>query len=122
CSFTTLFRSVSEMGLSVQWKRILLVLAACVASASGVVGQTASESPRVRALRVTEPIKIDGHLDEPAWAQAEAATDFRMQKPKEGAPASERTEVRVLYDEKKIYFGIRAFDSEPGRINARELT
>lgn len=40
----------------------------------------------------------------------------------EGAPASEPTEVRVLYDDKHIYIGIRAFDSEPRRINAREMT
>lgn len=112
------------MRLLVQWKTILLVPAACLALVSINAGQTPSpaEAPRVRALRVTEPIKIDGRLDEPVWAQAEAATDFRMENPKEGAPASERTEVRVLFDEKNIYFGVRAFDSEPGKINARELT
>src|SRR5262249_37931637 len=108
----------------VPWKRILLALANCVALVSVDAGQTPSvtEVPRIRALRATEPIKIDGRLDEPAWSKAEAATDFRMESPKEGAPASERTEVRVLFDDKNIYFGIRAFDSEPDKINARELT
>ena len=96
----------------------------CVTPSTTVVGQTsaAAEVPRIRALRVTEPIKVDGHLDESAWSKAEAATDFRMQSPKEGAPASERTEVRVLFDDKHVYFGIRAFDAEPSKINARELT
>ncbi|HEX3083210.1 MAG TPA: hypothetical protein VHP99_01705, partial [Pyrinomonadaceae bacterium] len=62
---------------------------------------------RIRILRVSDPIKIDGHLDEPAWSQAEAATDFRQESPTEGAPASEKTEVRVLYDNKNAYIGIR---------------
>ncbi|MFL6332827.1 MAG: DUF5916 domain-containing protein [Pyrinomonadaceae bacterium] len=77
--------------------------------------------PRVRALRVSEGIKIDGRLDEPAWSRADAATDFRMEEPTEGAPASERTEVRVLYDDKNLYVGMHALDSEPARINSREL-
>src|SRR6266513_2639760 len=76
---------------------------------------------RIQARRVTEAIKIDGLLNEPAWSLAQPATDFFQQQPTEGAPASERTEVRVLFDEKNIYFGIRAFDSDAGHINARDL-
>src|SRR6266513_1506560 len=76
---------------------------------------------RIQARRVTEAIKIDGLLNEPAWSLAQPATDFRQERPTEGAPASERTEVRVLFDEKNIYFGIRAFDSEAIHINARDL-
>ena len=76
---------------------------------------------RIRVLHVTEPIKIDGRLDEPSWWQAEMATDFRQQEPNEGEPASEKTEVRVLFDDKNLYVGVHAFDSEPSRINAREL-
>src|SRR5438132_1993256 len=76
---------------------------------------------RVHTIRTTDAIKIDGLLDEPAWSQVEPATDFRQQQPNEGAPASERTEVRVLFDDKNIYFGIRAFDSDATHINAREL-
>jgi hypothetical protein len=80
-----------------------------------------SSARRIRILRISDPIKIDGHLDEPAWSQAEAATDFRQESPTEGAPASEKTEVRVLYDNKNLYIGIRAFDSEAAKINARDL-
>jgi hypothetical protein len=76
---------------------------------------------RIHILSLSDPIKIDGRLDEPAWSQAEPATDFRQESPTEGAPASEKTEVRVLYDAKNIYIGIRAFDSEPTKINARDL-
>jgi hypothetical protein len=80
-----------------------------------------TESKRSQAVRVSETIKIDGLLDEAAWSLAQPATDFRQERPTEGAPASERTDVRVLFDEKNIYFGIRAFDSDATHINAREL-
>ena len=46
---------------------------------------------------------------------------FSNSNPAKAQPASERTEVRVLFDEKNIYFGIRAFDSDAAHINAREL-
>jgi hypothetical protein len=76
---------------------------------------------RIQALRVTDAIKIDGVLNEPAWSLAQPATDFLQERPIEGAPASEKTEVRVLFDDKNIYFAIRAFDSDAAHINAREL-
>src|SRR6266513_1275897 len=76
---------------------------------------------RVHTIRTTDPIKIDGIIDETGWSLVPPATDFRQQQPNEGAPASERTEVRVLFDDKNIYFGIRAFDSDAKHINAREL-
>jgi len=76
---------------------------------------------RIHAPRISEPIKVDGRLDEPAWSRAEAADGFRMEEPHEGEPASERTEARILFDDKNLYVGVRAFDSEPARINSREL-
>ncbi len=89
------------------------------AGAQQTPGQT--NQRRVRALRISEPIKLDGRLDEPAWARAEPATDFLQEEPQEGAPATEKTEVRILYDSRNLYIGIHAWDSEPRRVNAREL-
>src|SRR5512143_3818220 len=83
--------------------------------------QDNTEPRRIQALRVTDAIKIDGFLDEPIWSTAESATDFRQETPTEGAPASEKTEVRALYDDKNFYLGIQAFDGEPAKINARDL-
>ncbi|HVS82966.1 MAG TPA: DUF5916 domain-containing protein [Pyrinomonadaceae bacterium] len=91
------------------------------AAKPGQIPQKNTEARRIQAVRVTDVIKIDGLLDEAAWSLAQPATDFLQQQPTEGAPASERTEVRVLFDEKNIYFGIRAFDSDAAHINAREL-
>lgn len=81
----------------------------------------ATNNRRVRAFRANGEIKIDGRLDEGDWQQAEIVGNLRQQEPTEGAPASERTEVRVLFDDKNLYIGIRAFDSEAVKINAREL-
>ncbi len=77
--------------------------------------------PSVAAVRTAAPVVIDGRLDEAAWAAAPAATDFVQRDPDEGKPASERTEIRVLYDDDALYVSARMFDRQPGRI-ARRLT
>ena len=56
------------------------------------------------------PPIIDGHLDEPAWKAADVGGNFRQIEPTEGAPASERTEIRVLYDNTSLYVGVRLYD------------
>ena len=48
---------------------------------------------RLKAVRVSEEIKIDGVLNETAWTTAETIKDFRQQEPNEGAAASEKTEI-----------------------------
>src|SRR5881392_189623 len=85
------------------------------------LSQDTTGTRRIKAVRVTDAIKIDGVLDESAWSLAQPATDFLQERPTEGAPATERTEVRVLVDDKNIYFGIRAFDSDAAHISARDL-
>ena len=71
---------------------------------------------RVTAVRITEPIVVDGALDEAAWALATPAVDFYQQFPDEFAPASERSEVRFLYDGEMLYVGAMLYDDEPGRL------
>ncbi len=72
-------------------------------------------SPAVRpianAVRRSGPIVIDGRIDEDAWKSAEVISDFRQFQPIEGARASQRTEVRILYDDQAIYIGARLHDS-----------
>jgi hypothetical protein len=75
---------------------------------------------RARASRATPGTpEIDGKLDEAAWALAEPIADFVQRDPDEGAPATERTEVRVLFDDGSLYVGIRAYDSEPDLITGQ---
>lgn len=63
------------------------------------------------AVRVERSPRLDGTLDDPIWLQASPITDFRQREPYEGQPATERTEVRVLYTRNEIYFGIACHDS-----------
>ena len=75
--------------------------------------------PAVSALRVgVESIHMDGSLDDPAWQQAEYASDFIQRDPLEGKAATERTEFAVLYDDQYIYIGVKAYDSEPENIRS----
>ena len=59
---------------------------------------------------------IDGLVNDEAWSHVEPYDTFTQQDPIEGAPASERTEVRVMYDQSTIYIGVICFDSEPDKI------
>lgn len=76
-------------------------------------------SPPLHAQRTSAKLTIDGRLDEAAWAAAEPVSDLRQLQPDEGAPPSERTEVRVLYDDSALYVAFTCFDSQPGRIVTR---
>jgi hypothetical protein len=55
---------------------------------------------------------VDGVLSEPSWAAAEPYDGFVQLFPEEGRPPTERTEVRVLYDDRALYVGIRCADSD----------
>jgi len=70
----------------------------------------------MRAARLLDAISVDGRLDEPAWAAAPPFSDFVQSFPVEGAPATERTEVRLLYDRRALYVGVRCFDGHPDQI------
>jgi hypothetical protein len=98
-----------------------LALLSSSAYAQQVVAKpgTGGAPPRtMSAARRTSPIAIDGRLDDAAWAQAEPSGDFTQSYPKPAAPPSDRTEVRVLYDDAAIYVGIRMYDSAPDSIAA----
>ncbi len=69
-------------------------------------------APALRATRIAGRITIDGRFDEPDWNVAPVATDFRQVDPEEGALATQRTEVRILYDRDALYVGATLFDTE----------
>ncbi|HEX7049971.1 MAG TPA: hypothetical protein VF188_07125, partial [Longimicrobiales bacterium] len=66
--------------------------------------------PVVRAVRASTPVVLDGRLDEAVWREVAPATGFRQSQPEEGAPATQRTEVRFVYDEAALYVGARMYD------------
>jgi hypothetical protein len=80
-------------------------------------------APRAQTLRANSAITVDGRLDDAAWAAAVPLTSFTQLDPDEGQPVSERTEVRVLYDDDAIYVGARLFDRSPvtSRLGRRDM-
>jgi Domain of unknown function (DUF5916)/Carbohydrate family 9 binding domain-like len=87
----------------------LLALAAILLGSSPALGATPGQP--VRATRAAGPITVDGRLGEESWAAAEPYDGFQQLFPEEGRPASEQTEVRVLYDDRAVYVGVRCADS-----------
>ncbi|MEN8221828.1 MAG: DUF5916 domain-containing protein [Acidobacteriota bacterium] len=73
----------------------------------------------ISPLKIAGKILIDGKLDEPVWRSAETAGDFVQFQPVKGEKASFKTEVKILYSDELIYFGIKCFDSEPEKIISR---
>ena len=96
----------------------LLVL--CLMTAVPV---SAQERPTLVAGRLADgqaaPV-VDGRIDDEAWRDVTAYSTFTQQDPIEGAPASERTEVRILIGRGNLYIGIICFESDPSRIIAAQ--
>jgi hypothetical protein len=80
-------------------------------SAATSVAQPGRERPSLTATRTGERPRIDGVLDEAPWSTAPVIDTFIQQEPQEGQPATDRTEVRVLYDAGRLYIGVRAFSA-----------
>ncbi len=84
--------------------------ASTVTSPTATVPSQTDPRPVAQAARRTGSITIDGRLDDAAWAAATPITRFTQQQPDEGKPASERTEIRILYDESALYIGARMYE------------
>jgi hypothetical protein len=80
-----------------------------------------SQPDTLKALKIESPIKLDGLLDEPAWAKEQHISNFTQRELEENAPATERTEVAVLYNATDLYIGVWCFDREPDKIVAQRM-
>src|SRR5689334_9658575 len=67
------------------------------------------------SLAVTAP-KIDGLLDDEVWKNAESVSDFVQKEPVEGGKPSQKTEVKVVYDNYAVYVGAMLYDTSPDSI------
>ena len=89
----------------------LVVVAPAMLSAQPTPGSGhAVPVPVATAVRRKSPIVLDAKLDEPAWRDADPVTEFRQIDPDEGKPATQRTEVRILFDDDALYIGAKMFD------------
>ncbi len=81
------------------------------------LGLGAQENGRVaRATFVDEPPAIDGLVNDAVWELADPITDFIQTEPVEGTPASERTIVRIVYNDRAVFVGVICYDAEPDQI------
>jgi hypothetical protein len=87
------------------------------AQATGSGAYDHRTAPTARAVRINEPITIDGRFDEAVWMTAPAVTEFYQSVPEEGAPVTQPTEVRFLYDDDYLYIGGWMWDD--GEIQTR---
>jgi len=112
---------ISEYG---RYRVVVLGLLAWLAPAVAFAQldyETVRRERRIEAVKTASPLTIDGALDEAAWREAPVAAGFLQNEPDEGEPATQQTEVRVVYDEQALYLGIFARDSSPGEIIVGDL-
>ena len=75
----------------------------------------------VRAVRLTGPLRVDGRLEEAVYTNVASMSDFIQNDPVEGQPATERTEVWILFDDDNVYVVARCWESRPERLVANEM-
>ena len=92
------------------WQCCLLVVTTATLQAQPTRGIHSTPAAVVTAAERSGAIALDGRLTDGAWDKATPATGFTQVAPVEGSPATQRTEVRFLYDDGAIYVGARMFD------------
>ena len=101
------------------WLAVLAALGASLAAPAP--GGAAAVEKVARAVRASGPIVVDGRLDEGPWQAAPVASGFLQKDPDQGQPATEATELRLLFDDHALYVGARLADDQPGAI-VRQLS
>lgn len=102
-------RVVVTVGVLLAVRPALAQVPAVEVSAAAVPSTTAVASP-------SEPVLDGVVLGDPAWATVVPATGFRQTQPEEGQPASEPTEVRVIFTDSTLYVGVVCYDRDAGSI------
>jgi hypothetical protein len=101
------------------WVSLCILLATAPAAAGGQRAPAGTDLIQLSAAPLpdgAQPPTLDGKVIDEAWLKVAPYADFIQTDPIEGAPASERTEVRVLFDKTNLYIGVICFDSDPSRI------
>ncbi|MBP1767467.1 MAG: hypothetical protein H6P98_1582 [Candidatus Aminicenantes bacterium] len=97
--------------------RTMLVFSLALVGLSASLGAAV---PAQTAVRVERAPRLDGRLDDDVWRQAVPFVGFRMIFPTTGEP-TERTEIRILYDESNLYIGVTCYDSHPSLVCANTM-
>ena len=81
--------------------------------APAVESRDSQDRATFRANRITEPLRIDGQLDENVYRTVPSISGFFQTEPNNGAPATEKTEAWIFFDDDTVYVSVRAWDSAP---------
>ncbi len=110
-----IFSTLYTMDYLCRWLSILFFL--CISA--GVYAET--DELRAEASRTYQSIEIDGELSESDWQKATPIRQFTQFEPDAGEPLTESTEVRILYDDRHIYFGFVCSEPERSKIIANKM-
>ncbi|WP_457565504.1 DUF5916 domain-containing protein [Caldithrix abyssi] len=103
-------------------RRFILLFLLLTVFNSWALAQGGRSLPDVlQAVKVNKPPKVDGILNEPCWQKAPKISNFTQRELNEGQPATEKTEVAVVYTAEALYIGVWCYDSEPQKIIAKEM-
>lgn len=98
---------------------VIFVFLVPLSANSGLETISSMDNKRVAAVKLNGLIMInDGILDEKVWESGEWFGGFHQRNPDEGKPATFKTEFKIVYDDKYLYIGARAYDPEPEKIIA----
>jgi hypothetical protein len=96
---------------------VLLLFAADAAASYSLNGERKS----FQIFRTDSPPVIDGKLDDAVWRDRDFVDDFHQTSPGDGTPATERTVVRLTYDDEYLYIAANMLDSDPQAIQALQM-
>lgn len=90
-------------------------------NAPAVIARDAEHRVTIRATQLTAPLQFDGQLDDAIYKDVPSFGDFIQQEPREGQPATERTEVWVFFDNDNLYVAARLWETDPSRRISTEM-
>jgi hypothetical protein len=102
-------------------RSVFLVALTTMAVAPTGRAQSPDERPTLSAKRLTEPVRLDGHLTESVWKRSNGSASFTQQDPVEGGPPSVPTRIWVAYDDEALYLAARLSYDDVSNITARKL-
>src|SRR6267378_7031889 len=106
-------RSPARMAMTQRWVLLLLFPALRLnAQVGGIPPKRVLPDPTYRVRETTESVRLDARFSERVWQTVDSIVDFRQREPLEGAPATERTVVKIVRDAERLYVAVRAYDGD----------
>ena len=72
-------------------------------------------------MKLAAPLELDGRLDEAHYREARPISDFIQLEPRNGEPATEKTDVWLAFDAENVYVSMRVWESRPERMIVNEM-